>query len=173
MRSLFYSWGGDVEDVAIWGAGVARSVAMAAMASSAVQAAIGCATSGAVLGTSSNGRRKNHVSLASSGSYSVKLQHGSRRRRLVSRNSDSSSSSPFRASNASEAVEEVTEVVKEGAEVVKETVKEAAEETVETVKEVTQGKLTRTRSFHKPRGGNIKADRLRIIMFQVPNHEIF
>jgi alpha-amylase len=75
------------------------------------------------------------------------------------------------AEEAVNAVEEglktAPEAVKEGADALKEDV----EGTVEAVKEVAQGKLSRTRSIHKPRGGNIKADPLRVIMFQGFNWE--
>jgi hypothetical protein len=70
--------------------------------------------------------------------------------------------------------EKAPEVVKETVEAVTESVKEAVGATTEAVQEVTKApelkrQLTRTRSFHHPRGGHIKADPLRVIMFQVQN----
>ncbi|XP_073389220.1 alpha-amylase type B isozyme isoform X2 [Physcomitrium patens] len=79
------------------------------------------------------------------------------------------------ALDVSKAANEATENLKKASEVSKEIMKEAAEGTVESVKEVTNRaltrKLSRKRSFHLPRGGNIKADPLRIVMFQGFNWE--
>ena len=71
-----------------------------------------------------------------------------------------------------ENAQKTPEIFKEDVEVAKESVQKAVEATTEAAKEVTQvpelkRQLTRTRSFHHPRGGNIKADPLRVIMFQV------
>lgn len=73
------------------------------------------------------------------------------------------------AEEAVKTVEESLKTTPEAVQEVVEAVKESVEGTGEAAKEVAQsGKLTRTRSYHKPRGGNIKADPLRVIMFQVP-----
>lgn len=75
------------------------------------------------------------------------------------------------ALDVSKAANEATENLKKASEVSKEIMKEAAEGTVESVKEVTNRaltrKLSRKRSFHLPRGGDINADPVRIVMFQV------
>lgn len=75
-----------------------------------------------------------------------------------------------------ENVRKAPEVVKETVEAVKENVKEAVEGTTEEATEVAKPQLkrqlTRTRSFHHPRGGLLKADPLRVIMFQVTQQPV-
>jgi len=156
---------------------VARSGAMASMACPAAQAN-GCARlTNAALPRTAN-KARNHVCMAPSLS-SASSGFYSNSKRLQGTCSVSRPRKPSSARSVLEtgkaAAEEAVNTVEEGLKTAPEAVKEGAdalkedvEGTVEAVKEVAQGKLSRTRSIHKPRGGNIKADPLRVIMFQVP-----
>ena len=105
---------------------------------------------------------------ASKPSLSIRHAH-QRRRASVTTNSANPGSAVETTEAAVEgAVETVKEKVEEAASTVKEVVGEGVEEVAKVIP--SRGVLERCESFRASRGGNLKADPLRIIMFQVHVH---
>lgn len=150
---------------------------MASMASSTQANGLrGCALTNAALPSTTNKLARNVCMAPSLASASSAFYSNSKRLHVACSlpRKSSTGSSSFRSvletpNAAEEAVKTIDETVTTTPEAVTEGVEAVKDTVVEAVEGVATGKLTRTRSFHKPRGGNIKADPLRVIMFQVPN----
>jgi len=101
---------------------------------------------------------------------SLSIRHAHQRRRAsVTTNSANPGSAVETTEAAVEgAVETVKEKVEEAASTVKEVVAEGVEEVAKVIPN--RGVLERCERFRASRGGNLKADPLRIIMFQVHVH---